>query len=159
MPSTGIASVLPVYISCTTSGAKLHAEVGQFVFNMDSVVIASKDDPCVLHVLMFKIWFGVDCHTLNCRYEEQSVKVASLESMHRKQQRELLRSGGGVDSVSLASMSHPPQSHTPKLDGNCSRNWEADDQGELNRELFKDTQGGEENDATLVLTPTVAGAN
>lgn len=96
---------------------------------------------------------------LNYRYEEQSVKVASLESMHRTQQRELLRSGGAVSCVSLASISHPPQSHTPKLGGNCSTDWDADDQGELNRELFGDAQAGEENDATLVLTPTVAVAD
>lgn len=84
------------------------------------------------------------------------MKVASLESMHRKQERELLRSGGGVDCVSLASMSQPPQSHTPKLGGLCSRNWEADGHEQVNRELFGgESLAGEENDATPALTPTV----
>jgi hypothetical protein len=52
-----------------------------------------------------------------CRYEEQSVKVASLQSMNRDMQVQLLRTGGTADSVSLASMSQP-QGRTPTL-GRC----------------------------------------
>lgn len=80
--------------------------------------------------------------------------MASLESMHRKQQRELLRSGGAVECLSLASRTQPPQSHTPTLGGNCSTKWEADDLDQVNRELFGEA-AGEENEATVALTPTV----
>jgi hypothetical protein len=87
------------------------------------------------------------------RYEEQSVKLASLESMHRKQQRELLRSGGAVDCVSLKSVTPLPQSHTPKLGDRCDASWEAENHNSVNRELFGRAAVGEENDVALALTP------
>ena len=75
--------------------------------------------------------------------------------MNRQQQLELLRSGG--DGISLASISHPPQSHTPKLGAECTISWDADGHGHVTRELFGDMQSadGEENDAALDSTPAV----
>lgn len=92
--------------------------------------------------------------SLTCRYEEQSAKVASLESMNRQQQLQLLRSGG--DGISLASISHVPQSHTPKLGAEGKIGLDTDVHGNVTRKLFGDvhTADGEENDVTLDSTPT-----
>jgi hypothetical protein len=86
------------------------------------------------------------------------VKVASLESLHRKQQLELVHSGCHAGGLSLASVSQPPLSHTPRLGAQPNKSWEADDQDQVKRELFADVAAGEENDSSVALTPTLAGA-